>query len=141
MPPREAEAEFRRDNEQAVVSVVAFSLSNYLSTVKVDPAAERTRLKRELETITKHIAGTEARLANEAFVSKAPPAVLAGAKKQLADQQAKRAELERLLFAAEALPTDWRHLLSKEDRHKLHAKFTEFALPAWSGKGRMPSCF
>jgi len=32
-------------------------------------------------------------------VSKAPPAVLAGARRQLADQQAKRAELERLLKA------------------------------------------
>ena len=36
-------------------------------------------------------------LSNEAFVSKAPPAVLEGARKQLADQKAKRAELERLL--------------------------------------------
>jgi valyl-tRNA synthetase len=36
-------------------------------------------------------------LANEAFVSKAPPAVLEGARKQLAEQQAKRTELERLL--------------------------------------------
>ena len=41
--------------------------------------------------------GTEARLANQAFVSKAPPAVLEGARRQLAEQQAKRAELERLL--------------------------------------------
>jgi valyl-tRNA synthetase len=32
-------------------------------------------------------------------VSKAPPAVLAGARQQLADQQAKHAELERLLKA------------------------------------------
>jgi valyl-tRNA synthetase len=65
----------------------------------VDAGAERARLKKELEALAKHIAGTEARLANEAFVSKAPPAVLAGARKQLADQQAKAAELERLLKA------------------------------------------
>jgi valyl-tRNA synthetase len=57
------------------------------------------RLGKELETISKHIAGTEARLSNEAFVSKAPAAVLDGARKQLADQQAKKAELERLLAA------------------------------------------
>ena len=38
-----------------------------------------------------------ARLGNEAFVSKAPPAVLEGARKQLADQKAKKAETERLL--------------------------------------------
>jgi len=57
------------------------------------------RLAKELEQITRHIAGTEARLANEAFVSKAPPAVLEGARKQLAEQHAKRAELERLVKA------------------------------------------
>ncbi|MBK9992349.1 MAG: hypothetical protein IPP19_16920 [Verrucomicrobia bacterium] len=72
----------------------------YLDTgVKVDAAAEKTRLTKELEQITKHIAGTEARLGNVAFTSKAPPAVLEGARKQLADQQAKKAELERLLKA------------------------------------------
>jgi valyl-tRNA synthetase len=72
----------------------------YLDTgVKIDAAAERTRLTKELEQVTKHIAGTEARLNNEAFTSKAPPAVLEGARKQLADQRAKRDELQRLLAA------------------------------------------
>ena len=47
----------------------------------------------------KHVTGTEARLANQAFVSKAPPAVIEGARKQLADLQAKAAEIERLLAA------------------------------------------
>ena len=65
----------------------------------IDPAAEKVRLKKELEAIAKHIAGTAARLANKAFTDKAPPAVLEGARKQLADQQAKQAELERLLAA------------------------------------------
>lgn len=72
----------------------------YLDTgVKIDAAAERARLTKELEQVTKHAAATEARLANEAFTSKAPPAVLEGARKQLADQQAKRDELARLLAA------------------------------------------
>jgi valyl-tRNA synthetase len=62
-----------------------------------DSGAERQRLTRELEAIRKHILGTEARLANRAFVDKAPAAVLEGARRQLAEQQAKRAELERLL--------------------------------------------
>jgi valyl-tRNA synthetase len=65
----------------------------------VDVAAEKQRLTKEIETLARHIAGTEARLANQAFVSKAPPAVLDGAKKQLAELQAKRTELERLLKA------------------------------------------
>jgi valyl-tRNA synthetase len=63
----------------------------------VDVAAERLRMRKEIDALAKHIAGTEARLANQAFVAKAPPAVLEGARRQLAEQQAKRAELERLL--------------------------------------------
>jgi valyl-tRNA synthetase len=72
----------------------------YLDTgVAVDAAAERVRLTKELEKLAQHIAGTEARLANPAFTGKAPPAVIDGARKQLADLQAKRTELERLLAA------------------------------------------
>jgi len=90
----------RASSEPALPAIVTAFGSLYLDTgVKVDAAAEKTRLTKELEQITKHIAGTEARLANTAFTSKAPPAVLEGARKQLADQQAKRTELERLLKA------------------------------------------
>nr|MBP7621918.1 hypothetical protein [Gemmatimonadales bacterium] len=39
------------------------------------------------------------RLSNPTFVGKAPPAVIEGAKKQLAELQAKRTELSRLLAA------------------------------------------
>jgi valyl-tRNA synthetase len=83
------------DGAPAVVTPLGTLYLDLASTV--DVGAEKIRLKKELETIARHIAGTEARLGNEAFVSKAPPAVLAGARKQLADQQAKRIELERLL--------------------------------------------
>jgi valyl-tRNA synthetase len=90
----------RTSSEPALPAIVTPYGTLYLDTgVKIDAAAEKTRLTKELEAITKHIAGTEARLANVAFTSKAPPAVLEGARKQLADQQAKRAELERLLKA------------------------------------------
>ncbi|HXC02419.1 MAG TPA: valine--tRNA ligase [Opitutaceae bacterium] len=65
----------------------------------VDTAAEKLRLTKEIETLAKHISGTEARLSNQAFVSKAPPAVLDGAKKQLAGLQAKKTEMERLRAA------------------------------------------
>jgi len=63
----------------------------------VDAVAERQRLERDLATLAKHLAATEARLANAAFTSKAPPDVLAGARRQLAEQQAKQGELRRLL--------------------------------------------
>jgi len=63
----------------------------------IDPAAEKLRLSKEIEKLKQHIAGTEARLANEAFVSKAPPAVLEGARKQLADLKSKLADTVRLM--------------------------------------------
>ena len=79
--------------------VTAYGSWNLIKQVKGDPAAEKIRLIKELESLAKHIAATAARLANKAFTDKAPAAVLEGAKKQLADQQAKQAELQRLLAA------------------------------------------
>jgi valyl-tRNA synthetase len=90
----------RRAAVEGAPAVVTTLGTLYLDLASsVDVGAERARLTKELAAIAKHLAGTEARLANEAFVSKAPPAVLEGARRQLADQQAKRAELERLLMA------------------------------------------
>ena len=83
------------DGAPAAVTVLGTLYLDLASTV--DAGAEKVRLTKELDQLAKHIAGTEARLSNEAFVSKAPPAVLDGARKQLADQKAKRTELERLL--------------------------------------------
>jgi isoquinoline 1-oxidoreductase beta subunit len=94
-------AEFVRqevvDGAPAVVTTLGTLYLDLASTV--DAAAEKVRLTKELEAIAKHIAGTEARLGNEAFVSKAPPAVLEGARRQLAEQKAKQAELTRLRSA------------------------------------------
>jgi valyl-tRNA synthetase len=88
----------RKDKVEAAPAVVTPLGTVYLDLAStVDVGAEKVRLTKELEQLAKHIAGTEARLSNQAFVSKAPPAVLEGARKQLAEQQAKRAELERLL--------------------------------------------
>ncbi|HTB81971.1 MAG TPA: class I tRNA ligase family protein, partial [Opitutaceae bacterium] len=90
----------RKDNVEGAPAVVTPLGTLYLDLASaVDAGAEKIRLAKELDALAKHIAGTEARLANQAFVSKAPPAVLDGAKKQLAEQQAKRIELERLLKA------------------------------------------
>jgi valyl-tRNA synthetase len=90
----------RTTSEVALPAIVTPLGTLYLDTgVKVDPAAERARLGKELAAVEKHIAGTEARLSNEAFTSKAPPAVLEGARRQLADQRAKRDEITRLLNA------------------------------------------
>ena len=63
----------------------------------VDVGAERERLTKELTQLEKAIASAEARLGNEKFTAKAPPEVVAGARKQLEDNQSKAVELARLL--------------------------------------------
>jgi len=63
----------------------------------VDVAAETQRLTKELEKIDKVVAAGEAKLTNETFVSKAPPQILEGARKQLEEAKAKRDELSRML--------------------------------------------
>jgi valyl-tRNA synthetase len=88
----------RRDAVEGAPAIVTPLGTVYLDLASaVDVGAEKIRLTKELDQLTKHITGTEARLANKAFTDKAPPAVIDGAKKQLAEQQAKRTELERLL--------------------------------------------
>lgn len=63
----------------------------------VDAEAEKKRLGKEKEKLESLIKSTNARLSNEAFVSKAPANVIEGAKKQLAQYQEKLAEIEKLL--------------------------------------------
>ena len=88
----------RRDKVDGAPATVTALGTLYLDLASsVDVGAEKARMTKEIEALAKHIAGTEARLANQSFVSKAPPAVLEGARKQLADQKAKSAELQRLL--------------------------------------------
>jgi len=88
----------RRESVDGAPATVTALGTLYLDLASsVDVAAESVRMRKEIEALAGHIAGTEARLANPAFVSKAPAAVLEGARRQLAEQQAKRAELERLL--------------------------------------------
>ncbi len=62
----------------------------------VDVEAEKARLSKELEKLAKAIQAGEGKLKNPKFVDKAPPAVVEGARKQLAETQAKRDEIARL---------------------------------------------
>ena len=50
---------------------------------KIDIAAERERLTKELEKIEKQLAGAQARLGDEQFLSKAPAQVVEGLRKQV----------------------------------------------------------
>jgi valyl-tRNA synthetase len=63
----------------------------------IDVEAEKERLTKELAKLAKGIQAGESKLANPGFVKNAPPAVIEGARKQLAETQARKAELERLL--------------------------------------------
>jgi valyl-tRNA synthetase len=63
----------------------------------VDVAAEKVRLAKELAKLEQAVAAGEAKLTNEAFVSKAPPKILEGARKQLDEARAKRDEIARML--------------------------------------------
>jgi valyl-tRNA synthetase len=58
---------------------------------------ERRRLERELAKLEAEIAGAEKRLANEAFLAKAPPEVVAGNRARLADLRQQRAALTSCL--------------------------------------------
>ena len=74
-----------------------------LGTVYIDAGASAAdgedlkRLEKELEKLRAAEKSAEARLSNEAFISKAPPKVIEGAKRQLEDCRAKIAEILRLM--------------------------------------------
>jgi valyl-tRNA synthetase len=53
--------------------------------MEVDPAAEKLRLGKEAARLEGEIAKAQSKLGNEAFVSKAPPAVIEQERKRLAD--------------------------------------------------------
>lgn len=65
----------------------------------IDVEAERARLQKELEKLQKGIAAGESKLANEKFVNSAPPAVVEGARSQLAATRARHDEITQLLAA------------------------------------------
>jgi valyl-tRNA synthetase len=63
----------------------------------LDVEAEQGRLNKELAKLEKAIDGSRKRLENPSFVDKAPDEVVEGARRQLEENERKRAEIERLL--------------------------------------------
>ena len=83
-----AAAELTRTTIEPAMSATVTPLGTlYLDLgASADAGAEKAKMAKEQEKLNQLIAGAEARLANTAFTRKAPPAVLEGAKKQLADR-------------------------------------------------------
>ncbi len=65
--------------------------------IEVDVAAEKIRLGKEVDRLQSEITKAGAKLGNEAFVAKAPPAVIEEAKKRVADFTATLAKVQEQL--------------------------------------------
>jgi valyl-tRNA synthetase len=59
--------------------------------------AERSRITKELEKMTKEIAKSNAKLGNASFVDRAPAAVVEQERARLAEWESKKAQLEAML--------------------------------------------
>ena len=64
---------------------------------KIDVAAERQRLTKELEQIEKEMANGQRQLSNEQFLAKAPAKVVEGMRKRLAELQVLREKIRNSL--------------------------------------------
>jgi valyl-tRNA synthetase len=64
---------------------------------EVDPAAEAARISKEIERINGELASSNAKLANAAFVDRAPAPVVAQERQRLAERQATLAKLREQL--------------------------------------------
>ncbi len=81
-----------------MVSVVTEDAKMFMPMAElVDLAAERARIEKELEKAKKDVAGQQAKLANENFVSRAPERVVAAEREKLAKAQALCQNLEESL--------------------------------------------
>ena len=65
--------------------------------IEVDVAAEKVRLQKEVQRLSQEIAKAHGKLSNEAFVAKAPPAVIAQERERLASFEATVAKLQEQL--------------------------------------------
>jgi valyl-tRNA synthetase len=70
---------------------------------EIDIPAERERLTKEIAKLEKNIASAERQLGNDAFLAKAPPAIVEGLKKQEAEN---RLLLEKAKAALATLPPE-----------------------------------
>jgi len=68
---------------------------------KIDKAAERARLQKELEGVEREMENKRRQLGNDAFLQKAPPHVVEGLRKRLAELEILQEKIRRALDALE----------------------------------------
>jgi len=91
----DAETEWVEASQNAPVAVVGQArLALY---VEIDIAAERERLSKEIARLEGEITKANTKLDNQAFVAKAPPAVIAQERQRLADFSARQTRLQEQL--------------------------------------------
>ncbi len=96
IPAAEIEwVESAREGMPAAVTALGTLYLDLASAIDVE--AEKERLTKELAKLEKGIQAGRNKLQNPSFVEKAPPAVIEGARHQLAQTEARQAELQRLL--------------------------------------------
>jgi valyl-tRNA synthetase len=89
------EAEWAAQAQAAPVA--AFGHARLCLFMEIDVAAERARLGKEMTKLEAEIGKAQAKLSNEAFVAKAPAAVIEQENKRVADFQAKLVSLSEQL--------------------------------------------
>ena len=97
------EAEWTKAAEAAPVAVVGEA--RLCLFMEVDVAAEKIRLSKEVARLEGEIGKANGKLSNEAFVAKAPPAVIDQERKRVADFEATLSKMKAQLLQLEATPS------------------------------------
>jgi valyl-tRNA synthetase len=97
------EAEWTKAAAAAPVAVVGEA--RLCLFMEVDVAAEKIRLSKEVARLEGEIGKANGKLSNEAFVAKAPPAVIDQERKRVADFEATLSKMKTQLLQMEATPS------------------------------------
>ena len=99
----ENEAEWTKAAAAAPVAVVGEA--RLCLFMEIDVAAEKIRLSKEVARLESEIGKANGKLSNEAFVAKAPPAVIDQERKRVADFEAALGKMKAQLLQLEATPS------------------------------------
>ncbi len=97
------EAEWTKASAAAPVAMVGEA--RLCLFMEVDVAAEKVRLSKEVARLEGEIGKAKGKLNNEAFVAKAPPAVIEQERKRVADFEATLSKMKTQLLQLEATPS------------------------------------